>query len=78
MVWLRPNLEGLLVRLHKGQETREIQSARALAELQRMWPGYEKSVSANALYGRFSLNDLRRAARYDEQLRRRLELLSID
>ncbi len=78
LVWLRPNLEGLLVRLHEGHEKRDIQPTEAYYELQQLWPGYEKSVSANALYGRFGLNNLRRAARHDEQLRRMLELLSID
>lgn len=77
VIWLRPNLEGLLIRLHRGNETKRPQSKQALPELQRLWPQYDKSVSAFDLYGRFGLGDLLRAARHDEQLRRLLEVISL-
>lgn len=77
LVWLQPNLEGLLIRLHKGHETRQLQGKDAFAVLKRIWPNYEKSVSALELRSRFNLDDLKRAARYDDQLKRLLEVISL-
>ena len=75
LVWLRPNLEGLLLRLHSGYETREIQGAKAIAELRRVWPNYTKGVSAVELNDRFGIDDLRRLARHDNQVQLLLKLI---
>lgn len=48
-----------------------------MRELQRLWPGYRKSVSAAELHARFRLDDLRRAARHDDQLKLLLEMISL-
>ena len=76
-VWMRPNLEGLLIRLHYGNEARETQGMDVLYELQRLWPSYRKSVSAAELHARFCLDDLRRAARHDDELKLLLEIISL-
>lgn len=74
-VYLRPNLEGLLIRLHRGHEKRVVAARDAERDLQRLWPEYEKPASAKALAERFGLDDLRRAARHDDGLRGALTLL---
>lgn len=76
VVLLTPNLEGLLLRLHRGHQARAIPSDEALRQLRKLWNGYDKgSLSATDLSKRFELADLRRAARYDRYLARLLELI---
>ena len=70
--------EGLLLRLHQGHESREIVAGDSITELRRVWPEYRKSLlTADQLNRRFTVSDLRRAARYDEGLRRLLEILGL-
>ena len=70
--------EGVLLRLHKGQESRQMVASSAKIELRKMWPGYDKSaLTADRLRQRFSSADVRRATRYDEQLARLLEILGL-
>ena len=76
LVYLRPSLEGLLIRLHSGHET-QFQADAAKMRLGRLWPEYEKPMSAGALADRFGLDDLRRAARHDDGLRAALTLLGL-
>ena len=76
-VWLRPNLEGLLLRLHNGEE-RTVRSAVEVGPaLRRRWPDYDKPPAASLLSRRFSLTDLRRAASYDADLSLLLEQLGL-
>ena len=78
LVFLKPALEGVLVRLHKGQQTRRLATARdAERDLKRLWPEYRKPAPAAALRERFDLDRLRRTAGYDDQLRRLAELLGL-
>ena len=78
VVLMNPNLEGLLVRLYEGHETRVIPANDAERELRKLWPDYQKGLlSAARLKRRFGLTDLRRAARHDEALRKLLELLGL-
>lgn len=78
IIFQDPNLEGVLLRLHKGQESRQIVAPSAKIELRKMWLGYDKSaLTADRLRQRFSSADVRRAARYDEQLARLLEILGL-
>lgn len=77
LVYLRPNLEGLLIRLHRGQERRIVAALDAERELQRLWPEYRKPMPVAALRERFGPDDLRRAARHDDDLRDALTLLGL-
>lgn len=76
LIFLHPNLEGVLLRLHKGYESRRIGN-NAMAELQKVWPEYSKGLTADQLSQRFSLSDLQRAAQYDDELKRLLEILGL-
>lgn len=77
LVYFRPNLEGLLVRLHLGRERSRVTAGQALRELRRLWPDYTKSLTADALTQRFTPVDLRRAARHDDQLRTLLRIVGV-
>ncbi len=74
---LDPNLEGLLLRLHPGQERRSIAPGDTLKELRKVWPEYRKPPTATQLRQRFDLPALRRVARYDEELQRLLAILDL-
>lgn len=76
LIFLHPNLEGLLLRLHEGYERRKIVN-NAEAELQKVWPEYSKQLTADQLKQRFALSDLQRAARHDNELKRLLEILGL-
>ena len=75
LLYLAPKLEGLLLRLHSGYETQFVEAEDAESRLQRLWPEYEKPISAKALKKRFDLIGLRRAAAHDPGLRDALSLL---
>ena len=78
IIFQNPNLEGLLLRLSQGHESREIAAGDSMAELRKVWPEYSKSsLTADQLKRRFTVSDLRRAARYDEGLRRLLDVLGL-
>lgn len=78
VVLINPNLEGLLVRLHEGHETRGISASDAARALRKLWPEYKKGLlTAKQLKRRFDLKDVRRAARHDEALRKLLEALGL-
>lgn len=76
LIFLHPNLEGLLLRLHEGYERRKIVN-NAEAELRKVWPEYSKQLTADQLRQRFVLSDLQRAARHDNELKRLLEILGL-
>jgi len=78
IIFQNPNLEGLLLKLCQGHESRTIAAGDSMAELRKVWPEYSKSsLTAEQLKRRFSVSDLRRAARYDEGLRRLLDVLGL-
>ena len=77
LVYLRPNMEGLLVRLHPGRETSTVPARDALRQLRRLWPEYRKPPTADQLAQRFTLDDLKRAARHDDQLGRLLRIVGV-
>lgn len=78
IIFQNPNLEGTLLRLHPGHERREIAAGDSMAELRKVWPEYRKSLlTAEQLRRRFTVSDLRRAARHDEGLRRFLDVLGL-
>ncbi len=76
LIFLHPNLEGLLLRLHEGYESRKIGN-NAEAELRKVWPEYSKQLTADQLSQRFALSDLQRAAQYDTELKRLLKILGL-
>ena len=78
MLFQDPKLEGLLFRLHPGREQRRITAGDAMAELRRVWPEYRKPPTADQLSGRFTLSDVRRAARHDRELQKLLEILGLE
>ncbi|MDE2912664.1 MAG: hypothetical protein OXL68_07050 [Paracoccaceae bacterium] len=77
LVYLRPNLEGLLVRFYRGKERQFESAPNAKRRLERLWPEYRKPMSAASLRRRFNLDDLRRAAHHDPSLRNALALLGL-
>ncbi len=77
IVFQDPNLEGLLVRLHRGQEQRKIQASDSRSELRKIWPEYQKPSTAEQLRQRFTLDDVRRAAAHDPHLRKLLEVIGL-
>ena len=77
IIFQDPNLEGLLFRLHPGCEQRKIAADDALPELQKFWPEYRKPPTADQLIRRFTVSDVRRAARHDEELQKLLEVLGL-
>ena len=78
IIFQDPNLEGLLFRLHPGHEQRRIMAGDVMAELRRIWPEYRKPPTADQLSRRFTLSDVRRAARYDEELQKLLKILGLE
>lgn len=76
LIFLHPNLEGLLLRLHEGHGNRRIGN-NAEAELRKVWPEYSKQLTADQLSQRFALSDLQRAAQYDTELKRLLKILGL-
>lgn len=72
-----PNLEGVLIRLHKGSEEKRVRKGTERAHLQRLWPEYRKPPTADQLIRRFGLDDLRRAARHDKELAKLLKILGL-
>ncbi len=78
VVLMTPKLEGLLIRLHRGHETRAVTAGKAETELRKLWPGYDKgSLVSRELKRRFGLPDLRRAAGHDEELRKLMGMLGL-
>ena len=73
----RPSLEGVLVRLHPSQEARRL-AGDAERELRRLWPDYTKPPTAAALFERFGLEDLMRAASRDPDLAALLGRIGLD
>lgn len=72
-----PNLEGVLLRLHPNNEQRVVSAHEAERELKRVWPGYRKPPISSQLSKRFSVDDLRRAAKYDPELRHLLATIGL-
>ena len=77
LIYLTPNLEGLLFRLHPGREAQFVAPQDAARHLQRLWPGYRKPASAVSLSRRFDLHDLLRTASCDLDLRDALTFLGL-
>jgi len=78
IIFQNPNLEGLLLRLHPGHESRGIAAGDSMPELRKIWLEYSKSsLTAEQMNQRFTVSDLRRAARYDQGLRRLLDILGL-
>ena len=77
IIYQDPNLEGLLIRLHEGFEQKSVTRGTEGELLRKLWPEYSKPPTAHQLIRQFGLDDLRRAARFDEGLRRLLDVLGL-
>ena len=77
IVYVQPNLEGLLLRLHPGHERRRVVARDAMRELRKVWPEYRKPPTAAQLRRRFALDALTRAARHDGELERLLQVVRV-
>jgi hypothetical protein len=77
LVFSKPNIEGLLLRLFEGHEQDNPQAGRALDALRHVWPEYRKPPIAVELERHFTVDDLRRAARFDEDLAALLRAVGI-
>ena len=77
LVQLTPNLEGLLWRLHSGNENRLILAGRSEEFLKKRWPEYVKPTSAEKLNRRFKLQDLQRVVQHDAEIRLVLETFGL-
>ena len=76
IIFQNPNLEGLLLRLHYGNERKEYQPQETERKLKQSWSKYDKSnLSAKQLCEHFTIADLRRAAKHDQQLKRFIAIL---
>lgn len=76
-LYIRPNLEGLLLRLCDGCENQFVSSDRSFQRLRQNWKEYAKPMSAAALNRRFDLADLQRAAKHDGDLQRALTIIGL-
>jgi hypothetical protein len=65
---LYPNLEGLLVRLTEGNENLKPSPPTVQKLLSKVWPKYEKPADARTLADKFTLADLLRVAKVDQEL----------
>ena len=77
IIYQAPNLEGLLIRLHLGFEQKSVARGTEGERLRKLWPEYGKPPTAHQLIRRFGLDDLRRAAQYDQELKRLLDVISL-
>lgn len=76
-VYLRPNLEGLLLRFHAGHEDRNVVAREARPALRGVWPEYRKPPTADQLNRRFTLADMRRAVGHDPELEGLLQAVGV-
>ena len=73
-----PDLEGVLLRLHKGQEQRFVPATLSGQQaLRKVWRTYRKPPQKDDLIRRFTVCDLRRAARHDCNLREMLTVVAL-
>lgn len=77
IIYQAPNLEGLLIRLHPGFEQKSVARGTEGERLRKLWPEYGKPPTAHQLIRRFGLDDLRRAAEYDKELKRLLAVIGL-
>ena len=78
LVFLCPNLEGVLLRLHRGHEREFPQANDATSRLKTLWPDYEKKdIIARELQAKFDVDDLKRAVESDTEIRRFLSAISL-
>jgi len=73
----RPNFEGVLLRLHPGEETRRPSPEAVEKTLGRFWPNYEKPPTAQELGARFGLENLVSLAKFDEDIASLLKLIGL-
>ncbi len=73
----RPKFEGLLYRMLPGKECDIPSAAKAAAKLKKFWHEYQKPSNAHELGRRYSLDDLKRVAKFDADLRSLLKRIGL-
>ena len=77
IIWQNPNLEGVLFRLHEGNENRFVTATDAKSKLIKLWPDYSKKINVMDIRKRLSVHDLKRAAKFDKQLQNIVSILNL-
>jgi len=72
-----PNLEGLLLRLMPGKESLQPDRANVQAQLRSVWSNYKKPADARTLAKKFTIHDLLRVAKLDEDLGNVLRMIGL-
>lgn len=74
-----PNLEGLFLRMFKGNERLQPDAARVKKELPKFWRDYyQNKIDADVLASKFLLADLLRVAKVDSDLNRLLSIIGLN
>lgn len=71
----QPNQEGLIFRMLPGNEGKRPNVKSVNKLLAKQWPAYEKPIDFRMLSQKFTLNDLLRVAKVDEDLRKLLSMI---
>ena len=77
ILWQRPNMEGVLLRMHEGYEQRFIDNQNTLRLLRNLWPEYSKKADADDLSRRFNLLDICRMAAHDNGFNHLLKTIGL-
>lgn len=78
LIFLKPNLEGMLVRLHPNMGSRRPTTKDVQKELKKLWPNYKKPPTRSHLQDRFGLDDLQRVAKYDKDIQILLKIVNLN
>ena len=77
LIYLKPNIEGFYICLHKGNE-RKIPVAKTTEdELKKIWPKYKKNTPSADLIRKFTVEDIRRVAKVDKYIKNLLLILGL-
>ena len=78
LIFLEPNIEGFYYRMCKeGNEKTILDKDKVENELERIWPDYKKNISKDDLIHKFTVEDIRRVAKYDKNVEKLLSILGL-
>ena len=78
LIYLVPNIEGFYYRLHEGNEMEELVACNTMKELKDIWKEYKKNTPSSDLIRRFTVEDIKRVAIYDNNIKMLLSILGIN